>query len=555
MASPNGAPPVGLPAPGAGVPFDVLAQADKSAAPYDAVARDPGFQQPIDATKGLDRARASLIYRDIPLVTIQNTWSVEQARGALYAHMIGVFDASAQLCDSILGDDRVTACLNSKATALFGRETRFRAADDSDAAKECLRAWEAWWPRMTGDSAMREMQDYSTLMGFAHAQVMWDTTQRNLSFAPCLRPWHARFEYYDWYLRRYMALSQDGTFPIVPGNGKWIEHAPYGSYRGWIRGAIRPVTEPWMLRHFGFRDMARFGEVHGNPTRKGYVPVVSDPVERSAFEDALSRLGADTALIVPRGVDGANGDGYDYELVEAQSAAWEVHPTQIDRCDMAIVLALLMVNLTTEVGNKGSYAATDAHMDKERGGTEFDNQAWKNTIYTQLARPFAYLNFGDADLAPWTWRDVTGRATYAENAKQLQAFGTGIEVLRRGGIEFDDVEALRQWASEQFGLPGMPSFKIKEPVAGGLGGGASKSKLPFKDVDPAAVVKVNEARELNGLGPMDGGDVTIQEFHEDKAADREKDVDASAAESESDAKPEPEEKPSAPARPSIGGKP
>ena len=24
-----------------------------------------------------------------------------------------------------------------------------------------------------------------------------------------------------------------------------------------------------MLRHFGFRDMARFGEVHGNPTRVG----------------------------------------------------------------------------------------------------------------------------------------------------------------------------------------------------------------------------------------------------------------------------------------------
>lgn len=536
----EGAPAIGLPAPGAGVPFDVLAAANKAAAPYNAVLNDPAFQQPVDATRGLTAATAKLIYRDIPLVTIQNTWSVEQARGALYAHMIGMFDASAQLCDSILGDDRVTACLNAKATALFGREPRFKAANDSAAAKECLRAWQAWWPRMTVDSAIRELGDYATLMGFAHAQLLWDTTQKGIAFAPLIRPWHSRFEYYDWTIRRYMAMTQDAVVPIIPGNGKWLEHAPYGSYRGWIRGAIRPVTEPWMLRHFGFRDMARFGEVHGNPTRKGWVPAVGDPFERKAFEDALTNLGADTALIVPRGVDGQNGDGYDYELVEARSTAWEVHPAQIDRCDVAIVLAILMVNLTTEVKSQGSYAATDSQMDKERGGTQFDNQAWMNTFYTQLARPFAYLNYGDADLAPWTWYDVVGRDEYAQNAKQLQAFSTAVEVLRRGGVQFENPDDVRQWASERFGLEGMPRIKFVEPVSSGLGGGAAKSKLPFSEVDPAAVVKVNEARELNGLGPMDGGEVTIQEFHADKAADREKDVDAADAENEAAASDEPD---------------
>lgn len=433
--------------------------------------QDPAFKDKVvDATDANTKARAKLVYRDLPLVTIQNTWSIEEARGAIYSHLVGVFYASGLLCDSILGDDRVTSTLNSRASAIFGRETRFKAADDSAAAKECLRAWQEWWPRLSGTAAIREMFDYGIMMGFSHAQISWDTTQPGLDFAPHLFPWHPVFTWYDWALRCFQAIGQDAQIPIIPGNGKWVEFAPFGSYRGWVRGAIRPVVEPWMLRHFGFRDMARFGEIHGNPTRVGYVPMVGDPTERQAFENSLSKMGANTAMIVPRGVDENDGLGYDYKLVEAKGDGWQVHPAQIDRCDMAIVLALLMVNLTTQVEG-GSYGAAKVQMDVRSEGAQLDNQSWKRTIYNQIARPFAYLNFGDANLAPWTWWDVVGRSEYSENAKQLQAVGTGIEVLRRGGIQFNDEEEVRRWISEKFGLSDFPTFIFKDPVSGGLGGG------------------------------------------------------------------------------------
>ena len=479
---PGYGPPPGQPngqARGGGVPFDDLAKRYMSG--LDAAnSDDPAFAAGVDATDANTRARAKLIYRDLPIVTIQNTWSIQQARQAVYSHLIGLFFQSGFLCDSILGDDRVSSTLNSRASALFGRPVCFKAANDSAAAKECLIAWSNWWPRLSGDSAIRETQDYATMMGFAHDQLVWDRTQPGLSFgAPMMRPWHPVNEYYDWTLRKYMAIGQDGVVPIVGGNGKWVEHAPYGSYRGWIRGALRPVVEPWMLRHFGFRDMARFGEVHGNPTRKGYVPMVGDPAERAKFEQSLASLGADTALIVPRGVEINDGTGYDYELVEATSKAWEVHPAQIDRCDLAIVLALLMVNITTQADG-GSYGAVKAMMDVRSEGACIDNQSWKKTLYEQIARPFAYLNFGDANLAPWTWYDVTSRDEYKSNATQLYTFGQGVEVLRRGGVEFTDAEEVRSWAECTFGLAGMPKFKIVEPVKadppkgdeGGVGGAA-----------------------------------------------------------------------------------
>jgi hypothetical protein len=431
--------------------------------------KDPAFQDKVvDATDSNTEARAKLIYRDIPLVTIQNTWSIEEARGAIYSHLVGVFYASGLLCDSILGDDRVTSTLNSRASAVFGRETRFKAADESSAAKECLQAWQDWWPRFSGTAAIREMNDYGIMMGFSHGQLCWDTQQPRLDYAPHLFPWHPVFTWYDWLLRCFQAIGQDAQIPIIPGNGKWVEYAPFGSYRGWIRGALRAVVEPWMLRHFGFRDMARFGEVHGNPTRIGYVPMVGDPVERSNFENNLARMGANTAMIIPRDIGEPENSGYDYKLIEAKGDGWQVHPAQIDRCDMAIVLALLMVNLTTQVEG-GSYGAAKVQMDVRSEGAQLDNMSWKRTIYNQVARPFAYLNFGDANLAPWTWWDVKGRDEYVNNAKQFVQFGTGIEVMRRGGVKFKDPEQVRQFARETFGLDGLPDFDIVDPVSGGLG--------------------------------------------------------------------------------------
>lgn len=429
---------------------------------------DPGFQPPRDQLQGNVRSTAKLIYRDLPLVTIQNGWSVQGARSALYSHNLGIFEMSGQLWDSILGDDRVMATLGSRSTGLFGREVRFTPADDSLAAREVCDEWVKHWPKFSGNAGLRDCSETAIGMGFSPAQLVWDTAKP--IWCPYMRPWHPRYTYYHWSLRKFIALSMDGQIPIIPGNGKWLLHAPFGEYRGWIRGAIRAVTEPWMLRHFAFRDMARFSEVHGIPTRVGKVPAVSDPDERSAFEAAIANLGSDTSMILPQAVDGQEGCGYEYDLVEATDNAWEVFPGLIDRCDMAIVLSLLFQNLTTEVKG-GSFAATDAHMDIRQGGLQGDNQAWKNTLYNQVARPFAFFNFGDADLAPWTFWDVEPRADLEGNARMFQAFGTAVEVMARGGLKFTDSEEVRRFAAKSFGLNGLPDFTIGDPAAAKGGGG------------------------------------------------------------------------------------
>jgi hypothetical protein len=430
------------------------------------IQRDIAFQPPVDPLTGKSAAIAKIVYRDIPIIDAITQWSVDGMRAALRSHMWGIFNDSAQLCDAILGDDRVQATLASCLSGLFGREVIFEPANDSAAAKECLDDWVECWPRLATPAAMSTMGAYGKIMGWTDAQLAWDTT--GPIWCPEFRPWHPRFEFYHWTARCMVAISQDGLLPVIAGDGKWFSFQPYGQYRGWIRGAIRSTAEPWLIRHWAFRDWARYSEIHGIPIMKAYAPAASDPAQRDPFELAVANLGSEGRILLPRGVDGSIG--YDVAFAEPQDQSWESFPGLIDRCDMAIVLSILMQNLTTEVKG-GSFAATTSHMDIRQGGIVYDNVAWRTGIRQQIARPFALFNHGDPDLAPKTQWDVTSRDEFASNAKQFIEFGTGVEMLRRGGIEFIDQDAVRRFANERFGLRGLPAFKIVEPVSSGMGGG------------------------------------------------------------------------------------
>jgi phage gp29-like protein len=427
---------------------------------------DPAFGPPGDplSTGGV-KATAKVVQRNIPLVVVQNAWGVQEAIGALTSHMIGVFERSAQLCDSILGDDRVIATLGSRRAGLFGRDVRFRAADDSDAAKEVLAAWESHWPQFSGDSSLGLMSDYEVLMGFCDAQLVWDTSTP--LWKPYMRFWHPRFEYWSWAVRQFVALTMDGATAIIPGNGKWVHHSRFGLERCWIRGAIRAVAEPFLGRHWARRDWFRWSEKYGLGIMKAETPAAADPTERSNFVAQVANIGSETTVLLGKGVDEHNS--YGLELLESQQTAWEGFPGLIDSCDMAIVLALLFQNLSTEVKG-GSFAATSAHMDILQNGITDDNAAWRSTLHAQVARPFAYFNFGDADLAPFTDWDVASQKVYTSNALTFTEVGKAIAQMSRGGIKFSDVQELRSFVARKFGLDGLPGFSIEDPPAGGGGG-------------------------------------------------------------------------------------
>ena len=420
---------------------------------------DPAFAPEGDPLKVPGtRAYATVVKRSIPLVVVQNSWTVQSAKNALASHSMGVFESSGQLAISIRGDPRVTAALGSLRAGFFGREVRFRPANDSAAAKEVLDAWTAHWPQFEASSDMGLMSDYERLMGFADAQLLWDTGGK--LWLPYMRYWFSRYEYWNWDIRKFVAITQDGTFAILPGNGKWVHHSRFGSERCWDMGAVRPITEPYLGRHWARRDWLRYSEKHGLPTEVAETPMAADPIERSQFVEALANRGSEATVLIGKGVD--KESSYDLRLIEAMDKAWESFPGLIQSCDADIVLALMFQSMTTEATEGALKAEISAGMDIREAGIQDDNTAWRTTIRRDVARPFAFFNFGDPDLAPWTERDVASRAMYDANAKKFQAFGTGLQAMTTAGYKFKEPKQLQAYAAKAFGLDEMPEIEIVE---------------------------------------------------------------------------------------------
>jgi hypothetical protein len=467
---------------------------------------DPAFGPLGDPLKSGDtKATAKVVTRSIPLVVVQNSWSVAGARNALASHSNGVFEKSGQLAISIRGDPRVTATLGSLRAGYFGREVRFKAAQGkakgSAAAKEVFDAWVDHWPQFETGSDFGQMSDYERLMGFADAQLLWDTTGDN--WLPYMRYWFARYSYWNWDIRKLVAITQDGTRAIIPGNGRWVHHSRFGLERCWDFAALRPIAEPYLMRHWAARDWARWSEKHGIPTEIAETPMAADPVERTQFVDAIANRGSETAILLGKGVDKDNS--YDFRLVEATDDAWQGFQGLRSSSDQDIVLALMFQSMTTEQTEGALKSEIAAGMDIREAGIQDDDKAWQNTIHRDVARPFAFFNFGDPDLAPWTNRDVVSRQQYANNAKNFQAFGTALQAASAGGVKFKDPKQVQAWAAKAFGLDEMPDLEISDPPAGdGAGNGEGAPSFGAGPKPPSPVAPPKSARPPRGPKPPKG---------------------------------------------------
>ncbi len=429
---------------------------------------DDAYKLPRDPLAALSNAQiernAFTVFRDIPVSTLTG-WNIDLIRSALVQHQDGNFQASSQLLDSITGDDRVQATMGSRNAGLFGAPFKHAAAGDDKRSMAAHGAWTKAWRACGTKAVLDEMQQWTVGMGWALAEILWDTTVT--PWQPYLKPWHPQFVYYRKDIRKYVVSTIDGLVEVTPGDGKWFLHAPHGAYRGWMSGAVRALAQPWFIRQLAWRDWARYSERHGLPMLKAKVPAVADIAMKKQFTDAMNQLGQETTVMLPQMIDGT---GFDVTMLEATDRSWESFPALIDRCDMAIVLTINWQNLTTEV-KEGSFAAARVHGDVRQAALQFDNESLSESIYTQLARPYALYNFGDPELASRSAWDITPPEDNKANAGVFQAFATAVRDLRQGGYELDPL-ALAKLA-QKFGIRLEDgTLKAAPPVATGLGGAA-----------------------------------------------------------------------------------
>lgn len=450
-------------------------------------------------------ASPTVIHRDIPVISYTGQWEVVGLRNALDAHKNGQFALASSLADDLLGDDRVQATLGSRTGALFGLPAH-HTRGEADIDGECEAAWQEQWSRMSADGVFNEVKRQAIIMGFAVSEIIYDTSVT--PWRQYLKPWPARYIYYRMDIRRLVASTTDGPVIIEPGDGKWFVHAPFGIYRGWLHATIRAIADKWLIKQLTWRDRARYNERHGMPIIKAYVPAAGDAAQKANFIAGMSTLGQEAVVGLPQNVDET---GYDLELLEAKDRAWETFRSTIEDCDRAIILAIKSQNLTTEV-NDGSFAAARQHGGTEQVTLEFDAKTFEEDLYTQVSRPFALYNFGDANAATRTGWDVEPIEDANANATKLATFGAAMASLAASGVKLTSDGVVAMAAALQISLS---ASQIQDITAG-----PSTFRIPFTPTDLSSFVTVNEARMSQDLPPLDGpdGGLTVSQYQAKNAS-------------------------------------
>jgi hypothetical protein len=366
-------------------------------------------------------------YTDLP-INLLPQWSVASIRSAVQAHNNGQFGMASLLVESMLADDRIQGALNGRLKGVTKSSVAMTPSEVGGAKRiEAATVIERLWPEMFPEEFLDQMLTWFIFSGFGLAEMIWEVLDG--LWVPRLKVWHPLYIWYDVARRRYVVITLDaGLVYVEPNDPKWFLFTPYGSYRGWIRGAVRSCSVPWIVRQFALRDWARYSEVHGLPQKKVKYPAQSPAAAKAAFVGRIKNLGAETTIALPQQA-GQDAATWDVELLEARDRSWEAFKGLIDQCDRSIVLNLRGTNLTTEVRG-GSFAAAKSHREEDSDYSESDTRKFGRAARDQVLKPFCLYNYGDAALAPSP--AFRGAATFEVTPSATETVVTVNEV--RGSI-------------------------------------------------------------------------------------------------------------------------
>lgn len=372
---------------------------------------------------------------------------VSKVKSALRQMENGEFGQAAQLADAMGRDDRVEGVFGTRVEGLLGLPMQFEPRGDGRKAKVVAKDVEERFWGMFPESQTAELLQWGLKLGVGIGQLIYERTAS--AWVPRLETWWPGFVTWRWDTRSFWVQTMDGMVEVIPGDGRWVVYAPYGLERGWMRGAVRRLAIPWLIKQWARRDWARYSEVHGLPARKAKYPQLAEQAEKDRFFDEVAALNAEPTIGLPQGEDGKAS--FDFELVEAQANTWEGFQQLLAHCDTSIGITVLGGNLSSEVKG-GSYAAAKAQDEVRIDRKRFDAETLSTTLHEQALRPFAAFNHGDPALAPFPcWETEPPEDTQAQ-AQTLSTLGdalTKLEAATANAKVQVDVEAVL----EEFSVP------------------------------------------------------------------------------------------------------
>lgn len=345
-------------------------------------------------------------------------WTPDLLRAARVMADSGNLALAADLCDAMMGDDRIMASLNTRCKGLVGLPLRFESATGTKRLVDALEGDGDWWAAFSEDS-LSQLLKWGIFLGVGLAKIVWTDRGSPINrIVPRLEVWSPKHLRYDWNTRTWWVKTAGNVEVLVtPGDGTWILYTPYGENRPWAHGAWRGTALWFLLKLYAIEDWARYSERHGQGTVVIESPEQSDKEKRKDLAESLQQAGRDAVVVLPA--------GFRYSLVEAVANTAQTFVDQKNAADLGAAVAILGQNLSTEVSGPVSTGMT-LHGRVLQIYIDGDAETFSTCLRDQALVWWAEFNFGERE-SPWPKWDTKPPANKRELADLGKTMvGTGV---------------------------------------------------------------------------------------------------------------------------------
>lgn len=251
----------------------------------------------------------------------------------------------------------------------------------------------------------------------------------------------------------YGELLPDKKFLLAQNNPTY--NNPYGERT--LSRVFWSVT----FKKGGMKFWVVFTEKYGMPHLIGKHPRGATKAETDSLADMLEEMVQDAIAVIP--------DDSSVEIQEAnKTSSADIYEKLIDKMNSEISKAILGQTLTTEIGTKGSYAASNTHMEVRQDIIDSDKKLVESVI-NQLIQWIYEINYGANAEVPnfelYAPEDVD--LTLAQRDKILSETGvkfTKEYFIKTYGLDEDDFDIREDFYPIQPNFNEVKQFKEKAPA-------------------------------------------------------------------------------------------
>lgn len=380
-----------------------------------------------------------------PIPTTQTRWYLKDVEIAEHAANLGDLSAAARLMRSARSDGTYAGVLSTRTDGLLQLPKRFTGDEEIIAELEvghetARSVFDEIYPPSELGLLAKDGIELGVGVG-EHVEV----EGRDYPVFVRLDPEFLYFNHSEnqWYYR-----SMTGTEPVIPGDGRWVLHAPGGRTSPWHHGTWRAIGKAFVRKEHAELHKDNYEQQLAHAARVAVSPQGASEKHKQSWFKRVMAWGKNTVFGVT--------PGYDVKLLESKGVGHESFDNTISRQERQLVLATAGQTVTTDGG--AGFQNSNIHATIRADLIQATANALAYTLNTQglpqyVARKHGLDAINRTPVVSW---DTTPPADRTREGAAMLSVGDAIvkltEALAPHGLA-PDARAI----AVKFGIPVKPA--------------------------------------------------------------------------------------------------